>query len=246
MKRPDISFVIPAYNAECYLAEAIHSCLSQSHKNIEVVVVNDGSTDSTRDVADWYAERDKRVRVFHRENAGRGAARNFGNAVADAGLIAVLDADDASEGERAANTLELARENPGAFLYGGADFRDLLFKQSAMNIGGKTIQTYIPNPFNLENTIKSLATGIVHSTVAYPRALWERYPYDEGEYASMGLDDWHQQMRIASDGVQFAHTPKILSAYRILDTGISAMRDEGKARDMKRKFLDTLHAQKTH
>ena len=103
---PDLSFVIPVYNGAEYLAEAIASCLTQSHKNVEVVVVDDASTDSTKRVIAHYAKTDQRVQaVFLEENKGRGHARNVGNRAAKSKYLAVLDADDISDKFRAERCL---------------------------------------------------------------------------------------------------------------------------------------------
>ncbi|MBR0249711.1 MAG: glycosyltransferase family 2 protein, partial [Synergistaceae bacterium] len=73
-----VSIIIPAYNTEKYIHRAIESSLRQTHNNVEVIVVNDGSKDNTLEVAKSYEERDSRVRVYHKENGGVSSARNMG------------------------------------------------------------------------------------------------------------------------------------------------------------------------
>ena len=89
-ERPLISVMIPAYEAEAYLAEAIESVLAQDHRAVEVIVVDDGSTDGTGEVAQRYPE----VRYHRQDNAGNGAARNAAVERAEGALFAFLDADD--------------------------------------------------------------------------------------------------------------------------------------------------------
>lgn len=90
-----ISVIVPAYNAEDTLAETLESISAQTHRAIEVLVVDDGSTDGTADLADRYArEKDARVRLIRQENAGVAAARNKGAAQARSDLLAFVDADD--------------------------------------------------------------------------------------------------------------------------------------------------------
>ncbi|MDQ8188159.1 glycosyltransferase family A protein [Pelagicoccus sp. SDUM812002] len=91
---PLVSVVIPAYNAEMFLVEAIESAISQTHRHLEVIVVDDGSTDRTKEIAELYAEKDSRVSVISGPNAGVGAARNRGIASARGQYFAPLDADD--------------------------------------------------------------------------------------------------------------------------------------------------------
>lgn len=88
---PLVSVIIPNYNYGKHLPEAIDSVLAQTYRNIEVIVVDDGSTDSSKDVLDSYADR---IRVIYQKNAGVCAARNNGVANSNGELVAFLDADD--------------------------------------------------------------------------------------------------------------------------------------------------------
>lgn len=89
-----VSVILPAYNAEKYIAGSIKSVISQSFNDWELLIVDDGSTDATPAVCDSLALADSRLRVFHRSNAGVSAARNFGLDAARGDYIAFLDADD--------------------------------------------------------------------------------------------------------------------------------------------------------
>jgi len=89
-----VSVVIPAYNAEVTLDETLRSVRAQTHSTLEIIVVDDGSTDNTRMVADRHAEVDNRVQVVTQDHAGVAAARNRGWSGAQSDLIAFLDADD--------------------------------------------------------------------------------------------------------------------------------------------------------
>ena len=91
--QPLVSVVMPAYNAEPYLADALDSALAQTHRQLEIIVVDDGSTDGTPDVLARYAD-EPRVRAVRQENAGPAAARNRGLAEAQGQYVAFLDADD--------------------------------------------------------------------------------------------------------------------------------------------------------
>lgn len=89
-----ISVIIPIYNAEKYLSKAIESVLNQTEKNIECILVDDGSTDSSGDICDQYAKQDERIHVIHKENGGLSTARNAGIKVATGTHISFIDADD--------------------------------------------------------------------------------------------------------------------------------------------------------
>lgn len=89
-----ISIVVPVYNTGEYLSKCVESILSQSHADIEVLLVDDGSTDGSSQICDEFGRIDARVRVFHQDNAGPSAARNYGIREARGSMIAFVDSDD--------------------------------------------------------------------------------------------------------------------------------------------------------
>jgi glycosyltransferase involved in cell wall biosynthesis len=93
-KQPLTSVVIPAYNAEPFIERTLRSALRQTHTNLEVIVVDDGSTDKTRAIAEAVATEDDRVRIISVPNGGVAKARNIGIAGAKGEFVAFLDADD--------------------------------------------------------------------------------------------------------------------------------------------------------
>src|SRR5512134_3903793 len=88
---PNLSVIIPAYNAEAFIADTVHSALNQTYRDLEVIVVDDGSKDGTRDRLDAFG---RRVRVHQQANSGVARARNAGVRLATGDWIAFLDADD--------------------------------------------------------------------------------------------------------------------------------------------------------
>ena len=92
--KPLVSIVVPVYNAEKYLHQCIESILNQSYKHIELICVDDGSTDTSADIIKIYTENDKRVTLFSQENSYAGVARNNGMKLATGKYIMFLDADD--------------------------------------------------------------------------------------------------------------------------------------------------------
>lgn len=91
---PKVSVVVPVYNVELYLNECLDSIVSQTLADIEIICVNDGSTDGSTDILDDYAARDERIVVIHQPNRGPSAARNAGTAVARGDYLYFFDSDD--------------------------------------------------------------------------------------------------------------------------------------------------------
>lgn len=95
-KNPLVSFLIPIYNAEQYLTESLISHLYQSYENIEFILVNDGSTDSSREILEEFAKNDSRIKIVNKKNGGIVSALNEGLSVSTGEFIARADADDIS------------------------------------------------------------------------------------------------------------------------------------------------------
>ncbi|PGT76795.1 glycosyltransferase family 2 protein [Priestia megaterium] len=89
-----ISIIIPVYNVEPYLGRCIDSVLNQSHQDIEIILINDGSVDNSGKICDEYAIKDKRIKVTHKPNSGVSAARNDGIRMATGDYISFIDSDD--------------------------------------------------------------------------------------------------------------------------------------------------------
>lgn len=102
-----VSVVIPAYNMAAYIGEAIESLLNQTYKSLEIIVIDDGSIDSTAEIVRRYP-----VRYVKQANAGPSVAKNHGLLLATGDYIAVLDADDRSHPERIARQVAFLDENP--------------------------------------------------------------------------------------------------------------------------------------
>lgn len=91
---PKISIIVPIYNVEKYLERCMQTLLNQTLKDIEIIMVDDGSPDNCSHMCDEYAQNDKRIKVIHKKNAGLGYARNSGLDVATGKYVAFVDSDD--------------------------------------------------------------------------------------------------------------------------------------------------------
>ncbi len=107
---PSVSCIIPVYNGESFIAEAMESALNQSHELLEVIVIDDGSTDGTAGLVGTF--RDTRVRYVAQANAGCTTARNHGFRLAKGDFISMLDADDIWEFDKTARQLAVFSSRP--------------------------------------------------------------------------------------------------------------------------------------
>lgn len=89
-----ISIIIPVYQVEAYLPKCLNSVIRQTYKNLEIILIDDGSKDRCGRICDEYAKRDSRIRVIHKENAGVANARNDGIKYATGDFISFIDSDD--------------------------------------------------------------------------------------------------------------------------------------------------------
>lgn len=94
LAQPEISIIIPVYNAERYLNKCINSILNQNFRNFELILVNDGSLDNSGNICEYYSQKDSRIKVFHQDNQGVSKARNLGLKYATGNYIHFIDSDD--------------------------------------------------------------------------------------------------------------------------------------------------------
>lgn len=113
MSKPLISFVVPTKDRVEWLPECLAGLLAQTVHDVEVVVVDDGSTDGTKELLDSFYASEARVKIIHNfSSIGGGLSRNKGNEIAAAPIIAVCDDDDVYTQDRAENILEFFKQNP--------------------------------------------------------------------------------------------------------------------------------------
>lgn len=163
----DVSIIMPIYNVEKYLGKAIKSVLNQTYKDIELILVNDGSPDDSDKICRFYEKLDKRVSVIHQKNAGAGYARNAGLEKARGQYIYFADPDDYLELNLIEENIKLARSS-------GADVVVFGFYEEFLNNNG-----------NFTNTVKSPVLKETTSTLQFrndfrefyrftPYALWNK------------------------------------------------------------------------
>jgi glycosyltransferase involved in cell wall biosynthesis len=177
-----ISVIIPVYNAEKYLARCVESILAQTHRELEAILVDDGSSDGSGALCDAFAARDPRVRVIHKANGGVSAARNDGIEAARGEFLAFCDNDDFYAPGMLARLLEMCMEN-------GADIA-----QSAC-VKGAAESLATPPPGRVEVMtgremleVFYLRAGIYVWDKLYRREVWRDVRFPVGSYTDE--DQW--------------------------------------------------------
>lgn len=114
--KPLVSIIIPCYNVEKYLNQCVESIINQSYSNLEIILVNDGSTDNTPHMCDCWALKDARIKVIHKNNGGVSSARNAGLDVCCGEWLAMPDSDDWYEPDAIQQLIELALKNKSEYV----------------------------------------------------------------------------------------------------------------------------------
>ncbi len=219
MPEPIVSIIVPCYNQGHYLQAAIESCLQQTTRELEVIVVNDGSTDCTEFVMQAAAERDPRVRTVSGANAGLGAARNRGLAAARGRYVNFLDADDLLVPAKLERQIAILEARPDV----GLVLCDIL----SIDAGGRRLPDpgihldRIDHPDGL--LVALLETGLFPPHVPLVRAdLVAAAGGFAEDRALAGHADYLLWLTLALHGARVAIVPEVLALYRRTPAGMSS------------------------
>lgn len=203
---PRISVVIPCYNAERYLGEAIDSIRGQTCQDLEIVVVDDGSTDGTRELV--ARVKDSRLRYLYQDNRGPAAARNRGIAAAQGQYIAPLDADDLALPQRLEGQLAMLEAEPDLAVV-GSGYVWIDDEGHHLSWANHSWQKY-PELNEFRNWL--FDCPFVPSATMFRRAAW----VDVGGFDEdlIGPEDWNFWMRLALHGHRMAWHREVVCLYR--------------------------------
>ncbi len=210
-RRPTVSVIIPAYNAEPFIHTAIQSVLDQTYPHVEVVVVDDGSTDGTAAAVQSFGAR---VRYVYKANGGLASAWNTGIQHCSGEILAFLDADDAwmpSLVERQVEVLVSRPEIDGACVW--ARFVDE---------HGHLLPDVIGTSFNGDMLRQLLLGGnsMLFSMVTVRRGVFDRVGLFDPTFRQ--AQDWNMTLRMAAAGIRFASIPSVLVQRRLHAASASA------------------------
>lgn len=210
-KNSKVTVLMPAYNAAPYIAEAIESIINQTFKDFEFIIIDDCSTDNTRDIIETYAKKDKRIRFFKNErNLKVAKTRNKGLKLAKGEYIVNMDADDWSYPDRIEKQVHLMEENPDLVLSSG----NMEICDSKMNIKNKT---KLPIKDSRIREVLLQYNPIVNpATIFKRREALQVGGYDE----TVKTEDYMMVIDLSSKG-KLQNLEDILIKYRVLRSSVT-------------------------
>lgn len=209
---PLVSVVIPVFNAERYLKRAIESMLSQTLKEIEIICIDDGSTDSSLEILNHFKSQDDRVVVVRQSNAGASVARNRAVDMARAPFIATLDSDDYCPAQRLERQFDYLQDNPDCVVVGSFSEHVDEHERSI---------TVVPTPTDHADLDRS-AFERGECAMCGPSLMLRREAFQQvGGYRDQYnyVEDFDILLRLAEIG-QIACLPEVLYYYRQVPTSI--------------------------
>lgn len=222
-KQPLVSVIIPVYNAEDYLAEAIESILGQTYKNTEIIIIDDKSTDNSAQIVSRFAQKDERIKfVKNKTNLGIGDNRSKGIDLAKGEYICWQDADDISLPDRIEKQVEILQTNPKVGVVGG-------WLQFFSKKGDGIVRRYSADDRELRSKI------FMYNPVAQPASMFRSECFREvGTYdkAYKVSEDLEILFRVG-EKYEFSNVQGVVIRYRQSDTSLTAT----KLREMEKTTL---------
>lgn len=207
--KPLVSFILPVYNSERFLAETLHSIIEQTYDNFEVIAINDGSKDDSLKVLRRYAEFDKRIKVFTQKNNGLVYTLNRAIELSSGEFLVRIDSDDLCVPKRLEWQLAKMEKNPKAVLCTGA--YELIDEEGTF-LGINVVPTRSEDIKMLMYTRNPIA----HASVMLRKSMLPEKPYNN----SVGpTEDYELWSRLAIEHDLVA-VPRVIMRYRINTSGI--------------------------
>lgn len=226
-----ISVIVPVYNQQPYIAAAIDSLIAQTYQNIEIILIDDGSSDNSIDVLRHYEEKDARIVVISKENEGVSATRNYGLRIAKGDIIAFLDADDLVHPDRFSVTAQIFSNYPDCDVmfhdivktdingtpFTGSYLSDVEFT----TVAKEYLKPLTDSNYQVSSSFYKfmfLNTTAMHtSSIAFKRTE-ETLLFDQDLFAGEDADLW---IRLAAQAQQIIYVDSVLSYYRQHDESIT-------------------------
>jgi glycosyltransferase involved in cell wall biosynthesis len=206
-----ISIIIPTYNSSAYVEDAINCVLNQSYKNIEIIVIDDGSTDNTEEILQKYSD-DKKILYIKKKNGGPASARNIGLKIASGEYIALLDADDIWDKDKLTKQISFLENGNFDLVHTNRFFIDDATKKEWISY----------TPYTTKHLIRE--NFIINSSVLLKTNILKQNLFKE-DRAFFAIEDYDLWLRLAFKGYKFGHLERKLTGYRIHQKQISSVKN---------------------
>lgn len=229
MEQKLISVIIPTYNSFLYIKESLDSAINQTYKNIEAIIIDDGSTDNTKELLKEYADQ-KKIIYIKKENGGPASARNLGIKKSTGKYIALLDADDIWSKDKLEKQIDLLEKNDLDLVHTGRFF-----------ISKENIKEWIAHPRQNTNDLIRKNFIITSSVLAKAEILKENI-FNEGKQM-FAVEDYDLWLRLAFRNYKFGYLEEKLTGYRIHPNQISS---PGNINNLIRVYKKNISYTKNH
>ncbi len=226
MKSPRVSVIVPAYNADLYLRDALESLLRQTFPSFEILVVDDGSMDQTREIAAEFVARDARVRLLCQQHGGVASARNLAANNASGEYLAWLDADDTAHLRRLGLQVQFMDRYPQVAAASGT----ILVTDDKLR---PMVTVHYPTKARHINTILPLGNSLAASAAVIRASAYQAVGGCRTVFN--GVEDYDLWLRL-SEQYELANLPDLLAYYRVHAGQASSTRAE-------RQVMSTVGAQ---
>ncbi|MEQ5045018.1 glycosyltransferase [Providencia manganoxydans] len=206
---PNVSVILPVYNAEKYISYAVSSILSQDYRDFELIIINDGSTDNTVNILNSF--NDSRIKIINRDNHGLIYSLNEGIAVSKGNYICRMDADDIAEKNRISSQIRAFLDNPSIeFIFTDVSLID--------DDGNFVCNAWIGKDTSEVISRLDWYNTIYHPSVMFKKDLVNRYgSYKKNEKYFEDKDLW---LRFKNNKVKFLYLKKNLLKYRLCKSSV--------------------------
>lgn len=217
MINPAISVILPFYNAQEFLKEAIESVLNQTFKNFELILINDGSNDKSPAIAESFKSIDNRIKIINQPNKGMAFALNKGIEISSSSIIARMDGDDICHPNRLMMQFEKLKMMPEKSLVSS------LVKPFSVNKISEGSERYF-NWVNSKISHEQILEGLFkESPLIHPSVMFTKKAFiSSGQYLEYkGPEDYDLWLKMAQEGTRFTKIESTLLNYRIHQNNLS-------------------------
>jgi glycosyltransferase involved in cell wall biosynthesis len=223
-----ISILMPIYNGEKFLREAIESLLAQSYTEIEIIAVNDGSTDASLAILNEYEKKDTRVKVWSQENRGIVHTLNASVGYSSGSYLARMDADDISRPDRLEKQLAYLIKNDLDIVGGGIN-------RFGVDLDIDKPKLYPETNAEIKASIWAFGASFAHPTILARRTVLEENLYQDG---FQGVEDMNLWMRLSLKKIRMGNIPDVVLDYRRHDCQITKSKNKQWHTDYRIKSMN--------